>query len=481
MTRSTVQKGAETQTLDTAVVLTTTDLFSGTARVAQDSVGPVTSVGGLSLFLRTVLTLQRAGFSQVVALVGNEEQALKRSVRGDSRVSCVIRWRPVREFPPEDPLTWEALASEVKGPCLVIGRQTVFSVALAERLRRDVHESHIGLVLSTLGEHADQEAAEQPVVKLREGHLLTFRDALEEESSGARQGISVVADLVVLPSGMLRISGNAAPSHSTPLRAMIEQAVSDGQVRPIRTSPDCSYWVESVRNPAEASRAERALLQPRKGELEGFVDTYFNRKVSGALTRLFLKAGLSPNAITALSMLIGLLAAGSFALGSYGAGVLGAILFQLSAIIDCCDGEVARLTFRESQFGEQLDITADNVVHAAIFAGIAWAVYFKDGAGSGSWLPLALGGAAMLAVGLSQWQVTRAKALQEKKVWSHPAQGARVQFILNNMATRDFSVLLLLFALVDKLNWFLWLAAIGSNLFWLMMAWVTRPSTISRA
>ena len=87
----------------------------------------------------------------------------------------------------------------------------------------------------------------------------------------------------------------------------------------------------------------------------------------------------------------------------------------------------------------------------------------------------------MLAVGLSQWQVTRAKALQEKKVWSHPAQGARVKFILNNMATRDFSVLLLLFALVDKLNWFLWLAAIGSNLFWLMMAWITRPSTISRA
>ncbi|MFQ5930890.1 MAG: hypothetical protein ACE5MM_00635, partial [Nitrospiraceae bacterium] len=88
MTHSTVQKGAETQTLDTAVVLTTTTLFSGTARVAQDRVGPVTSVGGLPLFLRTVLTLQRAGFSQVVALVGNDEQALKRSVQGDSRVSC---------------------------------------------------------------------------------------------------------------------------------------------------------------------------------------------------------------------------------------------------------------------------------------------------------------------------------------------------------------------------------------------------------
>ncbi|MGH7168625.1 MAG: hypothetical protein ACREII_08845, partial [Nitrospiraceae bacterium] len=52
-----------------------------------------------------------------------------------------------------------------------------------------------------------------------------------------------------------------------------------------------------------------------KTDLDGFVDRYFNRKVSASLTPLFLRTGLSPNAITVLSMVIGLLAAASFGVG----------------------------------------------------------------------------------------------------------------------------------------------------------------------
>lgn len=218
-----------------------------------------------------------------------------------------------------------------------------------------------------------------------------------------------------------------------------------------------------------------------KGDLDGFVDRYFNRKVSALLTRLFLRTGFSPNAITVLSLLIGLVAAGSFALGSYVAGIIGSLLFQLSAVVDCCDGEVARLTNRQSRFGEQLDIAADNVVHMAIFAGVAWGLFLQQEPASGSWLPLALGAAAVLGNGLSFWLVNRAKSLRDRQAWADPTQAARSDFILKNMTSRDFSVVLLIFALVGKLEWFLWLAAVGSNVFWMIMAWVTRPSAIVRA
>ena len=66
---------------------------------------------------------------------------------------------------------------------------------------------------------------------------------------------------------------------------------------------------------------------------------------------LFLAAGLSPNAITIVASLIGFTAAAGFSMGTYGAGVAAALVFQLAAVIDCCDGEVARLTFAESPFG----------------------------------------------------------------------------------------------------------------------------------
>ncbi len=231
-------------------------------------------------------------------------------------------------------------------------------------------------------------------------------------------------------------------------------------------------------------RAAQQVTEARSqanADFDGFVDRYFNRKVSALLTRLFLRIGLSPNAITVLSLLIGLVAAGSFALGSYAAGILGGLLFQLSAIVDCCDGEVARLTNRQSRFGEQLDIAADNVVHMAIFAGVAWGLFLQQGSGAGSWLPLALGAAAVLGNGLSFWLVNRAKALRDRQVWVNPTQAARSDFIFKNMVSRDFSAVLLIFALVGKVEWFLWLAAAGSNIFWVVLAWITRPSSLARA
>lgn len=218
-----------------------------------------------------------------------------------------------------------------------------------------------------------------------------------------------------------------------------------------------------------------------KADLDGFVDRYFNRKVSGLLTRLFLRISLSPNAITVLSLFIGLVAAGSFALGSYVAGIIGSLLFQLSAIVDCCDGEVARLTNRQSRFGQQLDLAADNVVHMAIFMGIAWGIYLQQEAVERSWLPLVLGAAAVVGNGLAFWLVPRALTLRELGAWSTPLKVAWAELLLKNVASRDFSVVLLLFALASKLEWFLWLAAIGVNVFWMIMAWVTRQLAIVRA
>jgi hypothetical protein len=34
---------------------------------------------------------------------------------------------------------------------------------------------------------------------------------------------------------------------------------------------------------------------------------------------------------------------------------------------------------------------------------------------------------------------------------------------------------------IGKLEWFLWMAAIGSAVFWLLMLWVIRPSAATRA
>ncbi|MER3423652.1 MAG: hypothetical protein C4293_10875, partial [Nitrospiraceae bacterium] len=388
---NTLQKAAEVRTLDAAVIVTAGGVFAEASLPHDgydDVISPLTRVGGLSLFQRTVLTLQRAGIKHLFILTGQEEEALRRGLSHDRRVTAAVHWMPDREFPPDDFRTWEALVTEMQGACLVVGVQAVFSCGFVEHLRDEVLKALSVLIVG------DQEQQSPP--------------------QATRFG------MVVLPAHLLRGSEGfrlgAASREAPPLRAIVEQASSDGCLRQVPAMLHPSQWYQPIRGYGDVRRTETLLLQSPKGPYEGFIDTHFNRKVSSLLTRVFLKAGWSANSITILSICVGFVAAGFFAHGSYLTGVLGALFFQLSAIVDCCDGDVARMTFSESRFGEQLDILGDNAVHMAIFAGVAWAGY-QQGAGMVS---LALGAAAVLGNVLSLWVVTRIKARRDREGWRSP-------------------------------------------------------------
>jgi phosphatidylglycerophosphate synthase len=440
--------GTATPELKTAVLLTSGRVFSEhsitprSGRATQPE-GALSQVGGVSLFQRAVLTLQRAGITRLLILADQQEEALRWCLSKDSRITAQIRWLPVREFPPQDIKTWEALAGDIQGSYLVLSGRAVFSQGLIEQLRREIREGRSFLAVT----HPSDTPTHSPVF----------------------------ADMLVVPANVFSgsaASDSPATQDESPFRALVSQALAGGRLRTVAAEPGTSCWYQAIRNADDVGKAEELLFRSLKSDLDGFVDTYFNRKVSVALTRLFLTVGWSPNTVTSLSILIGLTAALSFSLNTYVAGVIGALLFQLSAIVDCCDGDVARLTLKESRFGAQLDLLGDNAVHMAIFAGIAWTGYTD----THSFVPLGLAATAIVGSALSLWFVTH---LKERKM-GNPARHAepsRSDIIVRTVANRDFSVVVLLFALFNGLGVFLWLAAIGSNLFWLYTAWVTRRPT----
>jgi phosphatidylglycerophosphate synthase len=440
-----------------------------------DEVGPLTSVVGIGLFQRTVLTLQRAGIRQLMVLVGPEEDQLKQALGKGSRVTIPVRWLPIREFPLDDPRTWEALAAEIRGFCLLSGVQGVFAAPLIESLRHEVQEGQAIVVAQADSGRSRQSGRSSLRMKVQAGRLLSITSKQDDAAL-------VATDLVVLPAGFMSAAGHVEVETGTvPIRRWLERAAVDGHVRVLSTETNRSHWYQDVHDATDVKAAEKKLFNSLKGEFEGFVDRFFNRKVSRWFTRIFLAAGLSPNVITILATLVGLAAAACFGFGTYSAGIMAALLFQLAAIIDCCDGEVARLTFTESPFGAWLDIAMDNVVHMAIFAGIAAGSYLRLAGADGAWVPLALGSAAVLGNGLSFWLITRAQKIKSSSGWKTPVQAAWSDFMLKNVASRDFSVVVLIFAVIGKLDWFLWMAAIGSTVFSLLMLWVVRPSARTRA
>ncbi|MFO0705669.1 MAG: CDP-alcohol phosphatidyltransferase family protein [Nitrospira sp.] len=473
MSESLIQKRAEIQGLATAILLPSVGVFGDPFERIPGSAGPLTNVVGIGLFQRAVLTLQRAGIRQLIVLVGPEEDQLKQALGRGPRVTIPVRWMPIREFPLDDPRTWEAMAAEAHGFCLVASVRGIFSRGLIESLRHEVQEGQALLVAqpAPIRRLGDRRVA----LKLQAERLVALDPARTDDAT------FVAADLVVLPASLMATHEDAAMPGTVPIRRWIERAAVDGRVRVVRTNERPSQWYQDVRTQADVPAAERRLFSSLKGEFEGFVDRYFNRKLSRWFTRGFLALGLSPNAITMVATVIGLLAAVGFGLGTYQAAVIAALLFQLAAVIDCCDGEVARLTFTESPFGAWLDIAMDNVVHMAIFAGIAVGAYQQAFGQDDEWVPLALGGAAVLGNALSFVLVNRAQKVKTASGWRTPVHAAWADFMLKNVASRDFSVVVLIFAVLGTLDWFLWMASAGALVFAALMLWVVRPSAIARA
>ena len=128
-------------------------------------------------------------------------------------------------------------------------------------------------------------------------------------------------------------------------------------------------------------RAAR-LARATKAE-DGVTATLVHRPMSRRLTPVALRLGLHPNQVTALSVAVGLAAAGAFAVGSRPALVIGALLLQASFVLDCVDGEVARYNRAFSATGAWLDASTDRLKEFACYGGLAWGAV---GAGRSGWL-----------------------------------------------------------------------------------------------
>ncbi|MGE3979386.1 MAG: hypothetical protein AB7F94_17650, partial [Nitrospira sp.] len=329
MSKSILQRRAEIQGLATAILLPSVGVFGGPIGPEIGELGPLASVVGIGLFQRTVLTLQRAGIRQLIVLSGSEEEQLKLTLGKGPRVTIPVRWMPIREFPLDDPRTWESLAAEVHGFALVTTVNSVFSRGLIEQLRRDVRDGQSIVVAQSRQGQLEHPTMQGVPLKMPSGRSKTVASTRLEESTVR------VAELVVVPASLMSAANQAANEKgSPPIRQWIERAAADGRVRVVTAEAKRGTWYQEVRTLSDVNTAENKLYNSLKGEFEGFVDRYFNRKLSRWFTRLFLAIGLSPNSITALAGLIGLVAAAGFGLGTYSAGVVAAVLFQLAAVID---------------------------------------------------------------------------------------------------------------------------------------------------
>jgi phosphatidylglycerophosphate synthase len=80
---------------------------------------------------------------------------------------------------------------------------------------------------------------------------------------------------------------------------------------------------------------------------------------------------IHPLQFTGAAFAVGLLAAATAAVGNYWAALL---LWLVNRVLDGLDGEVARLTGKQSDWGGYLDIVCDFVIYALVPFALAWSL-----------------------------------------------------------------------------------------------------------
>lgn len=363
-------------------------------------------VAGRSLTLRAVAAAARAGAVTVAIPDGLRNLDLERELKRTRGLAGAVRW-----------LDGSVAADDVAGsagPCLLLPASTLVDA----RTLRALCDSPAGAAGAVVEESA---AGGAPVLLAPADLAIKLWDRL---ATGQPLGEELTHHVEV--------------AHPTAVSA---------------ASP-----LVTVRDGRGLADAEAALYRGLGTEDDSAVDRIIHRRCSHRITRQLVRTPAMPNHVSLASLALGCGAIWAFWRGSAASAALGVILYALATVADHSDGELARLTLQESNFGARLDWAIDTLIHSMLVLAMAVS------AGPGP---------AMIVVGAAGAVGVTLSALLARSLPHQLKLGATAEGVLRNMGNRDlFYVLLLGFVL---LRWQLpallpalaLLVAVGSQWYWI--------------
>jgi phosphatidylglycerophosphate synthase len=105
------------------------------------------------------------------------------------------------------------------------------------------------------------------------------------------------------------------------------------------------------------------------------IEKYINRPMASLVVRAVINTRITPNGLTYTNFFLGLLAAYLLSKGEYPYLVLGGMLTQVSSVVDCADGMLARAKNMCSEYGAHLDVFLDRITDFSLIVGMTIGLY----------------------------------------------------------------------------------------------------------
>src|SRR5213592_5179221 len=125
----------------------------------------------------------------------------------------------------------------------------------------------------------------------------------------------------------------------------------------------------------EPSTSLEATYKAR--EVEGILDIYFYRKIGFWLAQFFARLNVTPAGVSLFGALCGVIAGHLYFYRELSTNIIGMALHVFANALDNADGQLARLTQRESREGRVIDSVADHLVFVSIYLHLTLRCVFE--------------------------------------------------------------------------------------------------------
>lgn len=323
----------------------------------------LTSLLGLTIIERIILSAQEAGISEFVIVTGYEGESIKTLLKDGSKYAVSISYIENIDWKKANGISVLKSKQFFTQHFVLLMADHIFAVDTLKRIQHVQLKSNESVLAVDKNLDSVNDASDTTKVVINNNRIISLNKKLSDYN-GFDTGMFVCSPNIFI--ALEKSTKRQKNSLSDGMRLLIQQNLLKAFNIKGNFWADCDTY-------EDLKFAKNKLMKSLTKSEDGMVSRHFNRKISGFITKTFLiKTVITPNIISFAIPILAIFTFFLLAKGTYPWIFIGGLLIQFMSIIDGCDGEIARLKFLKSKWGEFFDTVIDRYIDILIVFGMIY-------------------------------------------------------------------------------------------------------------